>query len=333
MAIIDQLQALPQQWKAMLEDRFQPLIEQVRLIATRAKNPLESSYQHGCELLNSGQFKEAKMRFKFVLWRKPSHAKSWYQLALAHFSLQEKYEGIKALNKSLAFNTNDEEALYLKATIEGGKYADQYSPHTTPIRMVKAEFAERADGYNHHEFERNYIGHLLISRAMMNIPYMERIILDAGCGAGMGAPTLRPFAKKLIGVDISPHMIAEARAFPMQFYDEFIEVDIRDHLLRTKPNQYDAITSSNVIPIIGGLAPVMDGVANALTHEGYFIFNCYALQAMEGYQFINEMGRFSHSKNYIKQQAGRANLEVISITEEKLYEDDTRTAYVVTLKK
>lgn len=128
-------------------------------------------------------------------------------------------------------------------------------------------------------------------------------------------------------------MIAEAKAFPVQSYDEFIEIDLRDHLLKTAANQYDMIISTNVMQIVGGLAPVMDGVANALTNDGHFIFTTYALQAVEGYKFINEIARFAHSANYIKQQAARAKLNIVEIRDIKLYDNDTRPAYLVVIQK
>lgn len=333
MSFIAQLQALPAQWQKMLEDKIIPLKEEARIFFTRAKEPIKASYEYGLELFDKEQYEEAKLRFKFVIWRKASHAKAHYYLALCHFALNEKYAGLAALNKSLIYNDKDEEALFLKATLEGGQYADQYEPHTTPIEMVKAEFSYKALGYNGREFEKNYLGHELMAAYVLELPITQRNIIDIGCGAGMCGPSLRPYASKLTGVDCSPHMIAEARAFPVQSYDEFIEIDLRDHLLKTAANQYGLIISSNVMQIVGGLAPVMDGVANALTNDGYFIFTTYALQAMEGYKFINDIARFAHSSDYIKQQAARTNLEIVEIRDVKLYEGDDRDAYLVVIKK
>ncbi len=328
-----QLQALPAQWQKMIEDKFYPLIEEAKVFVTRAKEPTKASYNLGIELFEKQQYEEAKLRFKFVVWRQPSHAKARYYLALCHFAMNEKYAGLESLNKSLVYDEKDEEALFLKATLEGGQYADQYEPHTTPIKIVRAEFAEKAFGYNAYEFEKDYQGHVLISDLILEMPITKRNIIDIGCGAGICGPSLRPFANKLTGVDCSPHMLAEAKAFPSQSYDKFIEIDLRDHLLKTAENQYDIIVSSNVMQIIGGLAPVMDGAARTLTNDGFFIFTTYALQAVEGYKFINEIARFAHSSNYIKQQAARTNLKLVEIRDIALYDDDTRPAYMVVLQK
>ena len=46
-------------------------------------------------------------------------------------------------------------------------------------------------------------------------------ILDAGCGTGLCGPLLKPWARRLVGVDLSGGMLEKARA--LQLYDEHIE--------------------------------------------------------------------------------------------------------------
>lgn len=45
-------------------------------------------------------------------------------------------------------------------------------------------------------------------------------ILDAGCGTGLCADVLRPYAKSLVGVDLSPQMLALAAK--QQIYDQLV---------------------------------------------------------------------------------------------------------------
>ena len=46
-------------------------------------------------------------------------------------------------------------------------------------------------------------------------------ILDAGCGTGLCAPLLKPYARVLAGIDLSGGMLVRARA--RGIYDELIE--------------------------------------------------------------------------------------------------------------
>lgn len=333
MAILDQLQALPAQWERLLKDRFNPLIEQAKMVVSRTKNPTQSSYMLGIKLIEQGKYEEAKIRFKFVLWREPAHARALYYLAECHFALGEKFAGIEALNKSLVFNERDEMALYRKATFDNGQHADHYEPHTTPIAMVKEEFNPRARDYAYKEFARGYRGHEILADYLMHQPQFDRNICDIGCGTGICGPLIRPFAKHLTGIDASPAMLASAKRFPIQSYDEFIEIDLRDHLLNTQSSRYDNIVAMNVMPVVGGLAPVMDGVKNALRNDGQFIFTAYELQATDGYRFIIDAKRFAHSKHYITEQATRAGLKILHMEEVRLYEVTARPTLLVILQK
>ena len=336
MSLLDQLQALPSQWEIMLHNRFAPVIEELKLILTRTKNPIESTFSLGCTLMRNGKFDEAKIRFKIVTWRRPAYAAAWYNLAICHFALDEKHEGLAALNKSLAFNDKDEMALYLKATYEGGKYAEIYAPHTTPIPMLEAEFGEIADRYSANEIAAGYNGHQQIAEQISALNIKAETTLDAGCGTGLCGSLVKPYTEKLIGLDIVTNMLQEAKDLTDKPYDSLLQSDLRDHLLQVSEPIYDLICSANVMSLIGGLTPVMDGATKALKPGGHFIFTTYALQANDGYRFINDIKRFAHSANYLKNLAEKSGLKAISLHETSLYknaEEPSRSAYMVILQK
>ncbi|MDG1286549.1 MAG: methyltransferase domain-containing protein [Rickettsiales bacterium] len=333
MALIDQLQALPAQWEAMARDWLTPLKEEAKLLFTRAKEPLDSAFRLGEELLLERQFEEAKIRFKFVLWRNPVHALALYKLSVCHLALHEKHEGLQALNKSLTFDPKNEMALYLKATYEDGKYADGYAPHTTPTPFILSKFTKRAAKYNLNELEKGYRGASELYDQILTLGITPESILEVGCGTGLCGGLLSTLTDKLIGVDICPAMIEEAQELEFDSYAEFIEADLRDHLLLSPNLNYELIVAANVISITGGIAAVMDGAAKGLKPGGYFIFTALALRATEGYRYISDIQRFAHSSHYLKTQAERAGLKAISLREVTLYEDDPRPSYMVVLQK
>ena len=53
-------------------------------------------------------------------------------------------------------------------------------------------------------------------------------VLDLGCGTGLGGAAFRPFVDRLVGVDLSPAMIAKARGKGL--YDRLDRADIDDFL-------------------------------------------------------------------------------------------------------
>ena len=49
-------------------------------------------------------------------------------------------------------------------------------------------------------------------------------VLDAGCGTGLCGPFLAPYARRLVGVDLSQGMLAKARA--RNAYDELAKSEL-----------------------------------------------------------------------------------------------------------
>ena len=332
MGLLHQLQALPDQWERLLRERITPIMQELWRIAKRGKNPLKSTFDLGCDLMERGAYEEAKIRFKIVLWRRPTLADGWYNMAMCHFSLGEQGEGLNALNKALALNPKDEMALYMKASYKNGEFAETYTPHTVPLPVIRHFFGGQAAGYDDAELLKGYQAHSYVLAQLAELPIRPMAsLLDAGCGTGLCGALVKPLVHKLVGIDVTPQMVAQARA--LSLYDELLEGDLRDHLLNAPAPLYDYILAAHVMPWVGGLTPVMDGVARALKPEGYFIFTAYALQAMEGYRFVPDIKQFVHTRHYLKACAERAGLKAVSLKEITIYENDPRPAYLVVLQK
>src|SRR5262249_8995897 len=94
-------------------------------------------------------------------------------------------------------------------------------------------------------------------------------VLDLGCGTGLCGAQFRPWARTLMGVDQSAGMLARARA--RGIYDELTESDLAS-ALRKYADRFDLIVASDVLLLVGDLAPVFDAVARALHPGGRFAF-------------------------------------------------------------
>lgn len=322
--------------------RLQPLLQSGQRLLGKWHNPAQASFELGCTLLARGLYKEALWRFKFTLWRQPQRAGAWYNAALCHFALGDKTQGIAALKHSLTLNPRNETALYLLSTLEDGRYADNYHPHTTPIGIIKGEFAARAAEYDSVELgARGYIGHYSLYQVLSALlregdarPCQS--VLDAGCGTGLLGDLLRAFCQTLTGIDLSPEMLAKARkrkrADGKKLYDALLEGDLRAHLLQQNQPVYDYILASDVAPILGGLAPMVDGAARALHPKGALIFNVFLSEAEAGgYQLLTEEQRFIHSEPYLKQIAEKAGLSLRRFERKPFYSN--RSAWVAVMQK
>jgi predicted TPR repeat methyltransferase len=132
-------------------------------------------------------------------------------------------------------------------------------------------------------------------------------ILDLGCGTGLCGEAFRPLAAQLDGVDLSPAMVAKARA--RDLYDSLTVADIEAALAVTGP-AYDLILAADTLVYLGDLAPLLRGIRGRLGPDGYFLFTVEA--AEEGFS-QGPKRRWRHSEAYLRQVAAAAGLGVAGL--------------------
>ena len=137
-------------------------------------------------------------------------------------------------------------------------------------------------------------------------------ILDAGCGTGLCAPLLRPFARCLDGVDLSPGMLEKATA--RGGYDDLQAAELTA-FLATLYSEYDSIISADTLCYFGDLAAVLRTAATALRPGGTIIFTVEKSADSEsstGFT-LDHTGRYTHTEAYLRTALSRAAFEVRSL--------------------
>ena len=94
-------------------------------------------------------------------------------------------------------------------------------------------------------------------------------VLDAGCGTGLCGPLIAPYARRLVGVDLSAPMIAQAQA--RNVYDELVKRELTAYL-RDSTGAFDVIVSADTLVYFGQLEDVAAASANALRPGGRLVF-------------------------------------------------------------
>jgi predicted TPR repeat methyltransferase len=134
-------------------------------------------------------------------------------------------------------------------------------------------------------------------------------VLDAGCGTGLCAPMLRPYARRLTGVDLSSRMVEKARE--RGGYDELAVAELTV-FLNERPGAYDLIVSADTLVYFGALETVGQAAAAALRPGGWLAFTAEQTavdEAPDGY-CLNRSGRYSHTSEYLERVLADAGLEV-----------------------
>lgn len=190
-----------------------------------------------------------------------------------------------------------------------------------PVDRASEEYIVRLFNEFAGEFEATlgslgYDGPRLLAEIIANntsdMPVGWRI-LDLGCGTGLGAAYLRPWAARLEGVDLSPGMLDQARE--RKLYDE-LYCEEMTRFCERHPAAFNLIVAADTINYFGNLEPVIQKMGGSLRPSGRCAF---FVERMEGEcqdDFrLERHGRFSHRLPYVEQCLAGANLHVIAWNE------------------
>lgn len=126
-------------------------------------------------------------------------------------------------------------------------------------------------------------------------------VLDLGCGTGQAGSWLKDYARRLVGVDLSPEMVKKAEK--KKVFDELHVQDMTDYLEQEGGELFDLVVAAEALSYLGDLEGVFRGVAKHLRPEGIFAFTLESLngnettEAQEFKLLVN--GRFGHSSSYL----------------------------------
>ncbi|WP_173983690.1 class I SAM-dependent methyltransferase [Magnetospirillum sp. SS-4] len=92
-------------------------------------------------------------------------------------------------------------------------------------------------------------------------------IIDAPCGTGLAGPILKPWARRLVGLDLVPAMVSQAER--LGCYDDLLVGDLLDMLPRLRA---EMVVCHGALYYFRDLAPIVAAVAACLSQGGYFAF-------------------------------------------------------------
>lgn len=293
----------------------------------------------GSALLQQGKAIEAANCFRHALRLRPDHAEARHNLGLAHETIRKWEETAQREQERLTHAAPDARAmsalgdLYYYAL---GKYAEagqcyrkvsELDPSDARARflaevlsgssampripadqvaamydMGASEFEERA----RRRGDRSPAMLLAVLGAAPPTPCLD--VLDLGCGTGLCGAAFRGWARRLVGVDLSAKMLAEAGR--RQVYDELHQADLLSNLANA-PASFDLILASDVLLFFGDLTSVFHAVHAALRPSGRFAFTLDTHAGPESYQ-LTPWAHYAHALHYVRDTAARAGLHELA---------------------
>lgn len=135
-------------------------------------------------------------------------------------------------------------------------------------------------------------------------------VLDLGCGTGLSGIAFKPMAKRLVGVDLSPRMLAKANE--LGIYTNLAEGDV-EAIPAVVGGDFDIVLAADVLVYLGDLATLFASVQSRLKPDGLWLFT-----TERGDKAHFEHGpkrRYRHSEAYLRSLAKRHGFDVASLIE------------------
>ncbi|HWB75415.1 MAG TPA: methyltransferase domain-containing protein, partial [Nannocystaceae bacterium] len=188
------------------------------------------------------------------------------------------------------------------------------APETANLDYVRREFdvfAERFDEVLRTRLE--YRAPELVLQAThdaLGAETRELDIADLGCGTGLCGPLLRPLARRLVGVDLSPEMLARAAG---RGYDELVDGDLAG-FCSAHPMEFDLLVAADVFVYIGALVPVLEAAHTSLRARGFFVFTIERSSGESENFHLTPGGRYAHAEPYARRCLDASGFDIVSAT-------------------
>ncbi|KAL7485585.1 hypothetical protein ACHAW6_011174 [Cyclotella cf. meneghiniana] len=224
---------------------------------------------------------------------------------------------------ALKFHPRHEGALNALALVT----ADATFGMSTDVKNVLQLFEDYASSFENSLVDQlNYNGFHRMRRSFEPVVLKEKgekhkfqLVVDAGCGTGLAGEVFRNISHTLIGVDISPKIIEQAkRLHPV--YDDYRIGDIRE-VLQQFPQNVSLLVAADTFIYFNDLSDLFAAMKGAMEEGGYVVFSLENVFADNEQRLtvhrpswrwqITPSGRIAHRKDYVESVARNNSFRVV----------------------
>ena len=241
----------------------------------------------------------------------PTYAPAWFVLGELRRKLGDRAGAVEAFEKARAADPQDRHGAALHLIHLGARPAA-----AMPQGYVRALFDGYAPAFDRTLTENlSYRAPELLFRSVEAAHAGARMkfgsVLDLGCGTGLAALPFRPFSDWMVGVDLSPAMLAMARG--KGIYDRLIQAEARAFLAAEAAinARYHLVLAADVLMYFDDLAPILAAVARVLASPSLFAFSVETHEA--GGVVLHETLRYAHGKAHVQGALTTARMTPVSL--------------------
>ena len=257
----------------------------------------EAYHNLGTLLWNLRRVREAVLAFNRALVLGPAAPDTQRLLAGAHCELGEPEKAVLIYDDWLRHEPDNPVARHMRAACSG-----EAVPERAADAFIEKAFDSFAATFDQKLASLAYRAPQIVAAALADAgaPATGQLdVLDAGCGTGLCGPLLRPYARRLVGVDLSGRMLANAGK--RNVYDDLCRAELTAYLA-AHPASFDVIVSADTLVYFGALEEMANAAASALRPGGSLIFTVEAADGdcvPLGYR-LHYHGRYLHTRGYLE---------------------------------
>jgi predicted TPR repeat methyltransferase len=256
-------------------------------------------------LRRDGSVRAAFVCQHYATMQTPDDPEQWAALGdIAHI-VGRREDAKEAYERYLELSPGDAEVEHILVALR-----DAPPPPRAPDECVVQLYERFAEFYERNmRGDLEYRGPELIAAALnrtFGSPDAALDVLELGCGTGLVGKPLRPRARRLVGIDLSPDMVKRAKA--TRRYDALEVAEITEWLSRSADREFDLIAAGDTFIYFGDLRQILTPAAARLRAGGRVVFT---VERDEGSGFrLTDSGRYVHSEAHIHDAARDAGLVV-----------------------
>jgi predicted TPR repeat methyltransferase len=271
-------------------------------------DPEHSDAYHNLGVLLNAQKRprEAALCFSKVITLRPKDPEARRLLALAHCTLGEVDQAVAIFEEWLVDDPDNPVARHLLAACSGREV-----PPRASDAFVETTFDSFAASFDSKLAKLSYRAPTLVIEVLkqsVSAPSRSLDVLDAGCGTGLCGPRIAPYARRLVGVDLSERMLAQAREKAV--YDELLKRELSAYLSSCR-ERFDVIVSADTLVYFGALDAVVAAADRALRPGGRLVFTVEESVGGPGAGYeLGTSGRYRHTREHVRAVFSETNLDV-----------------------
>jgi len=245
----------------------------------------------------------------------PAFATAWFALGAIRERLGDRAGAVAAFEKARDADPAD----YHGARLQLARLGSNEATPAMSEAYVRRLFDQYAGRYDIALTERlAYRGPALLCDAVeqtmraLGRPMHFSSMLDLGCGTGLAGAAFRAVVGRLVGVDLSPAMIAQAES--KSIYDRLATGDLADFLVAEADGgaHYDLVLAADVFVYLNDLTPILAATARVLAPGGVFAFTVET-HSGDGVLLLPTL-RYAHGEHYVRGTLTSAGLKTASVS-------------------